>query len=418
MTDSSHAASLAEVCIIGAGPVGATLGALLAAAGVTVAVIDAAPLPPMEMPAFDGRAYAIAATSRNLLDAAGIWARLPAEPCAIRAIRVADGRPGEAPSHLSLHFDAADAGEEAFGWMIEARALRVALNARLPGMANLSVFAPTEATVERDAEGATVTLTNGHRITARLVVAAEGRRSPLRRGAGIGEAGFDYHQMGLVGAFAHERPHDGLALEQFLPNGPFAQLPMTGTAEHPNLSAYVWSDRTDIAKAALDLTDAGFGRELRRRMGGHLGAVTPVGRRWSYPLTAMHVQRLTDTRLAIVGDAAHGIHPIAGQGLNLGFRDVAALAEAVIEAVNAGEDPGGASVLARYQAARRGDNLVMLGATHALERLFGNDLAPIRAARRLGIGAVDRMPALKRWFARRAMGFGGVSGGLLAGRGV
>ncbi len=414
MTAFSHT----DVCIIGAGPVGATLGAVLAAAGVPVAVIDAAPLPPMELPIFDGRAYAIAATSRNLLDAAGIWDRLPTTPCAIRAIRVADGRPGEAPSRLSLHFDAADTGEEAFGWMIEARALRVALNARLPGMANLVVHAPTKASVERSATGAVVTLTDGHRISARLVVAAEGRGSPLRRSAGIAEAGFDYRQTGLVGAFAHEHPHDGVALEQFLPNGPFAQLPMTGTAEHPNLSAYVWSDRTDIAQAALALTDAGFGRELGRRLGGHLGAVKPVGRRWSYPLSAMHVQRLTDTRLAIVGDAAHGIHPIAGQGLNLGFRDVAALAEAVVEAVNAGQDPGGAAVLARYQAARRGDNMVMLGATHVLERLFGNDLSTVRAARRLGIGAVDRMPGLKRWFARRAMGFGGVAGGLLAGQGV
>jgi 2-octaprenyl-6-methoxyphenol hydroxylase len=302
--------------------------------------------------------------------------------------------------------------------MIEARALRVALNARLPGMANLTVHAPTQAEVTRDDAGCLVTLADGTRLAARLVVAAEGRRSPLRRGAGIAEAGFDYRQMGLVGAFAHERPHDGVALEQFLPAGPFAQLPLTGTAEHPNLSAYVWSEKTALAQAALALPDAAFGRELTRRVGPHLGAVSPVGQRWSYPLTAMHVQRLTDTRLALVGDAAHGIHPIAGQGLNLGFRDVAALAEVVIAAVNAGEDPGSPAVLAGYQAARRGDNLVMLGATHVLERLFGNDFGPVRAARRLGIGAVDRMPRLKTWFARRAMGFGGVTGGLLAGRGV
>jgi len=407
-----------DLCIVGAGPVGATLGALLAAAGVSVAIIDNAPLPPMELPDFDGRAYAIAASSRHLLDAAGIWDRLPTEPCAIRAIRVADGRPGERPSRLGLRFDAQAMDEPAFGWMVEARALRVALNARLPTMANLQVFAPATAEVQRDAEGASLVLSDGRRITTRLVVAAEGRRSPLRRGAGIAEAGLDYRQLGMVGAFAHERSHQGVALEQFLPSGPFAQLPLTGTAEHPNMSAYVWSETRQLGEAAMALSDAGFGRELARRLGGHLGAVTPVGRRWSYPLSAMHVERLTDTRLALVGDAAHGIHPISGQGLNLGFRDVAALAEAVIEAVNAGEDPGGAAVLARYQAARRGDNLVVLGATHALERLFTNDFGPVRVARRLGIAAVDRMPSAKRWFARQAMGYGGASAGLLAGRGI
>ncbi|PZW37988.1 2-octaprenyl-6-methoxyphenol hydroxylase [Humitalea rosea] len=407
-----------DLCIIGAGPVGATLGALLAAAGVSVAMVDAAPLPPMELPDFDGRAYAIAASSRHLLDAAGVWDRLPTTPCAIRTIRVADGRPGERASPLGLTFDAAETGESAFGWMVEARALRVALNARLPDMPNLHVFAPATAEVERTPEGAVVRLSDGRSIATRLVVAAEGRRSPLRRAAGIAEAGLDYRQLGMVGAFAHERPHDGMALEQFLPSGPFAQLPLTGTAAHPHLSAYVWSEGRRLGEAALALSDAAFGRELARRLGGHLGAVTPVGRRWSYPLSAMHVSRLTDTRLALVGDAAHGIHPISGQGLNLGFRDVAALAEAVIEAVNAGQDPGGAAVLARYQAARRGDNLVVLGVTHTLERLFGNDFGPARIARRLGIAAVDRLPRAKRWFARQAMGYGGATGGLLAGRGI
>jgi 2-octaprenyl-6-methoxyphenol hydroxylase len=271
--------------------------------------------------------------------------------------------------------------------------------------------------VTRVAEGATVTV-GGEAWRVKLVVAAEGRRSPLRRAAGIAESTLDYRQLGIVGCVAHEKPHHDTALELFLPNGPFAQLPMAPLPGHPHVSAIVWSEKRAVGEAALRLDDAAYGREIGRRMGGHLGAVTPIGRRWSYPLSALHAERFVDTRLALVGDAAHGIHPIAGQGLNLGFRDVAALAELVIEAVAAGADPGSAALLARYQAKRRPDSMLMLGATHALERLFGNDLPPIRLARRLGIAAVDRMPRLKRLFAERAMGLGGTTGGLLAGQGL
>jgi 2-octaprenyl-6-methoxyphenol hydroxylase len=403
------------VCIIGAGPVGATLGTVLAAAGMAVAVVDSAPLPPMELPDFDGRAFAIALTSRNLLEAAGIWGELPWAPGPITRIRCADGMPGEAPSRLDLTFDAEEIGAGPFGWMVEARALRMALNARMRDLPSLHVFAPARAEVTRTAEGATVTLSTGQVIRAALVVGAEGRRSPLRRQAGIGEAKLDYHQIGLVGAIAHERPHAQMALEQFLPNGPFAQLPLAPTPEHPNASAIVWSEKRHVAECMLALPDEAYGREIQRRLGNHLGRVTPIGRRWSYPLTAMHATRYVDTRLALVGDAAHGIHPIAGQGLNLGFRDVAALAELAIAAHAHGQDPGSATLLARYQAMRRPDALMMLGATHALERLFGNSLPPLRLARRLGLAAVERMPRLKGFFARRAMGFGPVTGALLGG---
>lgn len=396
-----------EVCILGAGPVGATLAAALAAGGVRAAVVDAAALPPMEMPAFDGRAYAIALTSRRLLDAAGVWEKLPEQPCPILGIQVADGRPGEHASPLSLHFDHAELGGEPFGWMVEARSLRVALNARLPLLPELTVFAPATATVERRAEHVGIRLSSGQEMRARLVVGAEGRRSPLREAAGIPVTRLDYHCLGIVGAVAHEKPHHNQALEQFLPHGPFAQLPMQGIPGHPHVSAIVWTERTAMAKRCLALDDAAYGRQIAARMGGRLGGVTPIGRRWSYPLTAMHAARYTAERLALVGDAAHGIHPIAGQGLNLGFRDVATLAELVVAAVRAGEDPGGPALLARYQAARRPDSLMMLGATHVLERLFTSGLPPVRLARRLGIAAVDRMPALKRFFAARAMGLAG-----------
>lgn len=396
------------VAIVGAGPVGATLASALAASGVRCAVIDSAPLPPMEMPAFDGRCYAVAAGSRPVLEAAGVWDRLPTPPCPIEAILVADGEPGRPPSPLSLTFRAAETGQEAFGWMVEARSLRVALNARLPHLDALSVFAPATATVvSRGPAGVVLELSTGETIEALLLVAAEGRGSPLRQQAGIRTSGLDYGQIGMVGAFAHARPHGNQALEMFLPNGPFAQLPLAQApdgASFPHASAFVWSDRSAIARRMLELDDAAFSRELHRRTGGLLGEVAVIGRRWSYPLTALAAQRYTAERLALVGDAAHGIHPIAGQGLNLGFRDVGALAALVTEAVAAGQDPGGAALLARYQAARRPAAMAMLGATHALEKLFGNRFPPIRAARRLGIAAVDRIGPLKRAFARQAMG--------------
>ncbi len=389
-----------DICIVGAGPVGATLACLLAGQGREVALIDRAPLPPMEHPDFDGRAYAIAAGSRRVLDQAGVWDTLPFPAGPIHAIRVSDGRLGRPASPLFLHFDAEEAGSGPFGWMVEARSLRMALNARLHALPGVRLFAPAEAAVERGADGAVVRIAGGPAIACRLVVAAEGRGSALRRQAGIPVTHLPYGQTGMVGAMAHEHPHQGGALEHFLPAGPFAQLPMAPTEGASNLSAFVWTERTAMAERIMALDDADFGRELSRRMNGHLGAVRPLGRRWSYPLSAMIVHRYTDTRLALIGDAAHGIHPIAGQGLNLGFRDVAGLASLLAGA----EDPGSPELLRRYQAARRPDNLLMLAATDALDRLFSNDRRLVRLARDVGIAAVHRLPPLKRLFMRQAMG--------------
>ena len=397
-----------DVCVVGAGPVGGTLACRLAEAGIRTAVVDRAPLPPMENPAFDGRAYAIAAGPRHLLETAGLWAKLPDPTCPIHDIRVSDGRIGRRASPLHLHFATRELGDDAgpFGWMVEARSLRVALNAHMPTLPTLQVFAPAEASVTRTLDGATVHIAGGPEIACRLVVAAEGRRSALREAAGIPVTRLPYGQTGIVSAIAHEKPHHNVALEHFLPAGPFAQLPMCATGDTPHVSAIVWTERDARARIILGLDDIRFAREISRRLGDHLGAVRPIGRRWSYPLAAMLAHRYVDTRLALIGDAAHGVHPIAGQGLNLGFRDVEVLAELVIDAVTAGTDPGAPELLADYQRQRRPDNLAMLVGMDALDRLFSNNNPVLRLARDVGIATVHRIGPLKRAFMRQAMGGG------------
>ncbi len=414
----------ADVCVVGAGPVGGALACRLAAAGVSTVIIDRAPLPPMEHPAFDGRAYAVAAGSRALLMDSGLWDRLPDPPNPILDIRVTDGRVGQRASRLHLHFDhrevargitgdaAGNAGEDVgspFGWMVEARGLRRALNAHIHTLDYMRVFAPAAASVERCEDGARVRIEGGPTIACRLVVAAEGRNSPIREQANIPVTRLAYDQTGIVCAISHDLPHHNVALEHFLPSGPFAVLPMAPSLDAeaggaPNVSAVVWTERTPIAAIILGLDEARFARELRRRLGDYLGGIRAVGRRWHYPLSAMLAHRYVDTRLALAGDAAHGIHPIAGQGLNLGFRDAIALAGLIIAAKADGEDVGSPALLARYQQARRPDNLAMLAMTDGLDRLFSTNHPAVRLARDLGIAAVNRAGPLKKLFMARAMG--------------
>ena len=401
-----------DVCIVGAGPVGGTLACRLGEAGIRTAIVDRAALPPMEHPDFDGRAYAIASGPRRVLEQAGLWDRLPFRPGPILDIRVTDGKVGRPASKLFLHFDSRDVATEAdpgaqggaFGWMVEARSLRVAINRRLHELADVAVFAPAAVQVERRAEGALVHVAGGPTLACRLVVAAEGRGSPLRDQAGIAVTRLPYGQNGIVFAIAHERPHHGSALEHFLPGGPFAQLPLAPSEAAEHISAIVWTERDAMTARVMALDEAAFIREAARRMGDHLGAIRLLGRRWSYPLSAMIVHRYIDTRLALAGDAAHGVHPIAGQGLNLGFRDISTLGDLILAALERGEDPGAMALLQRYQAERRPDNMMMLAATDALDRLFSNDFLPVRLARDIGIAAVHRIPPLKRLFMQQAMG--------------
>jgi 2-octaprenyl-6-methoxyphenol hydroxylase len=401
-----------EVCIVGAGPVGGALACRLGAAGIATALIDRAALVPMEHPAFDGRAYAIAAGPRRVLEQAGLWAALPIRPGPILGIRVTDGRLGRRAPPLRLHFDARDVVAEsdpaapggAFGWMVEARSLRLALNARLAALPAVEIHAPAAARVERTDAGVRVEIAGGPTLACRLVVAAEGRGSPLRKAAGIPVTHLPYGQSGMVFAIAHERAHHGMALEHFLPAGPFAQLPLAPGEAAEHASAIVWTERDATARQLMALDEACFMREAARRLGDHLGALRLLGQRWCYPLSAMIAHRYVATRLALAGDAAHGVHPIAGQGLNLGFRDVATLGDLIIAALGRGEDPGTPALLRRYQATRRPDNMLMLAATDGLDRLFSNDFPPLRLARDLGLAAVNRIPPLKRAFMRMAMG--------------
>lgn len=397
-----------DLCVVGAGPVGGTLACLAATAGLRVAIIDQAPLPPMEHPEFDGRAYAVAAGSKRLLERAGIWTRLPQPAGEIVDIRVTDGRPGRPPSPLSLRFALTETAlaepGAAFGWMVEARSLRVALNHTLHETAGVTVLAPAAAEIHRAADKATITLHDGRRLAAALVAAADGRESRLRREAGIPVTRFTYDQTAIITAITHEMPHNGVAREHFLPAGPFAQLPMADDEHGNHVSAIVWSEPPAVAAHCLALDDNAFGAEIARRLDPALGAIRPVGHRYSYRLSALHAHRYHDTRLVLVGDAAHGIHPIAGQGLNLGFRDLGALVPLLHAAHQAGQDIGAADRLAAYQRQRRPDNLAMLAVTDGLDRLFRARNPLLRLARDMGMAGVDRVAPLKRFFMRQAMG--------------
>ena len=396
----------ADVLIAGGGLVGLTLAIALGRAGLDVIAVDREDPAQVLDAAFDGRASAIAHASRRALEAIGIWRHVrEAEP--ILDIRVSDGQ-----SLLFLHYDHRELGSEPFGHMVENRLMRQAQQAALSDCANVRLLAPAAvAGLTHEPGRALLTLTDGRRLAAPLVLAADGRNSPLREAAGIKCMAWSYPQIGIVCTVAHERPHQCVAQERFLPAGPFAILPMTG-----NRSSLVWTERAALAPAILRLDEAAFAAELAQRFGDYLGALEVVGPRWSYPLALHHAESYVAPRLALVGDAAHGIHPIAGQGLNMGLRDVAALAEVLVDARRLGLDLGDLGVLEQYQRWRRFDNVLLAGVTDLLNRLFSNDVEPIRMARDLGLAAVNRLPPLKRLFMQHARGTVGKLPRLLQGQ--
>jgi len=388
-----------DVVIGGGGMVGLTLALALARGGLRVVVAD--PVPPSKTvdAAFDGRVSALSFSSVRMLEALGVWDELKARAQPINDILVTDSKLGEAPAPFSLHFDHREIGVP-MGAIAENRDIRTALLAGVVRAPTLVLKSPASIADWRlDPGGIDVMLDTGKSFPAPLFVAAEGRESPSRERMGIGLIAWSYPQCGIVATVAHERPHRGTAYEHFLPSGPFAILPMTG-----NRSSLVWTEREELAGAMLELSAADFDAEIVRRFGAHLGAVRADGPRWSYPLRFHLARAYVRPRFALVGDAAHGIHPIAGQGLNLGFKDAAALAEVVLDAARLGLDFGAIDVLRRYERWRRFDSLALAASTDALNRLFSNDMAPLRVLRDLGLGIVDGIGPLRRFFMRHAGG--------------
>lgn len=400
-----------DVLIIGGGMVGLTLAVALGQGGLRVVIVDREDPAVVAAAAFDGRASALATSSRRVLDGLGLWPMIEADAAPILDIRVSDGA-----SPLFLHYDHRQVGTAPFGHIVENRTFRRALQAHLPAIDGVVLRAPASvATLKRGVGRVEAELDDGSSITAALAIACDGRASRTRAEAGIGVTEWSYEQVGIVCTIAHERPHNGIAQERFLPAGPFAILPMVDGAGpvageeglSPHRSSIVWTERRDVAARIMADDDASFLAELTTRFGDFLGQLSLVGPRWSYPLALSHAETYLAQRLVLAGDAAHGMHPIAGQGLNMGLRDAAALAEVLVDAHRLGLDIGAATVLERYQRWRRFDNVLMLGVTDSLNRLFSNDLGPLRLARDLGLAAVNRLPPLKRLFMRHAMGLVG-----------
>ncbi|MEM7225355.1 MAG: UbiH/UbiF/VisC/COQ6 family ubiquinone biosynthesis hydroxylase [Pseudomonadota bacterium] len=397
-----------DLLVVGGGMVGLTLGLTLAGAGVQVVVVDRQAPGDVQAAPFDGRSSAIARGSKQALDGAGLWDAMAAHAEPILDIRVSDGRIGRPASGLFLHYDTEELDGRPLGYIIENRQIRRALFGALAAQPTLTHLAPAVvSTLERDGAWASAVLADGRTIRARLAVAADGRESTVRAWAGITATRWRYAQHGIVCTIGHAEPHHGVAHENFLPSGPFAVLPMTDDEEGRHRSSIVWTERKDLVPVMMALDDEAFSNEMQRRFGDSLGALQVIGRRWSYPLAFLQASRMIAPRLALIGDAAHAIHPIAGQGLNLGLRDVAALAEVVVDALRLGLDPGQIDQLQRYERWRRLDSLSLAAATDGLNRLFSNDIGPVRLARDLGLAAVNRLPPVKRLFMRHAMGLVG-----------
>ncbi len=396
-----------DVIIVGGGLAGLSLCALLAARDVKVICVD------QEKPSstldarFDGRTTAISWGSRRVLAAAGVWdAALDRSSCPILDIEIRENG-----SASLLRFSAAEAGGEPFGRIIDNLLLRRALYDHIGRHKNVTHKAPVR--VEHFAvagDHAAVTLDDGTVLRAPLVIGADGRASATRAAMGLGSRRWPYRQQALVCTVIHEHPHDNVAVEDFRAEGPFAILPMTCSAQGEPRSSVVWTDHAAGRKPSpfLSMDEESFNLALQARFPAFYGRVRLAGERFSYPLSFLHAHDYIAPRMALVAEAAHGIHPIAGQGLNLSLRDIEVLAGLVGDACAAGSDPGAPALLQRYQRQRRPDNMAMAGATDTLTRLFSNDIAPVRLARRLGLRAVAHMPPAKRFFMRQAMGAGGL----------
>lgn len=403
-----------RIVIAGGGIAGLSLAlALKQALGAGFEIVLADPSL-SQGPRADSRAYAVAAAAQNMLEALGIWQKVAATAQPMTEMVVTDSRNPDVVRPVFLTFDGEVEPGQAFAHMVENAALLSALLDAC-GAAGVVLRRESVRRFESGDDEVELRFAGGERLQAALLVAADGARSKLREQAGIGWVGWSYRQTGLVATLGHERPHHGRAVEHFLPSGPFAILPLTDGGRLGHRSSIVWTEAAENVPALLSLDMADLLAEIERRFGLELGEITLESAISAHPLGFGVARRFVGERLALLGDAAHVIHPIAGQGLNLGLKDVAALAEAIVDAARLGLDPGSAEVLEGYERARRFDTVAMGAVTDGLNRLFSNDVTPVRLVRDLGLGLVDRLPGLKRFFIREAAGLAGATPRLLRG---
>lgn len=403
----------ADIVIAGGGLNGPALALALARNGLRVVVVDARPAPARAEAGFDGRAYALAIASKRLLSMIGVWARVADQVQPILKIKASDGHAGQGAAPFFLDFDSAEIEEGPMGFMLEDRHLYAAFLAEMASTTGVTLLSgETVVAQETGATGVQVTLASGRILRARVLVGCDGRGSGVAERAGIRRQGWGYGQTALVTAVHHELDHGGTAQQFFMPSGPLAILPLKG-GHH---SSIVWSESDAAAQAIQALDDAEYLAALKPRFGDFLGEISLAGARFTYPLSLSLAERFVTPRVALVGDAAHGVHPIAGQGLNLGLRDVAALAEVLVDAARRGEDIGAIDVLERYQRWRRFDSTFLALGMDTVNRLFSNDNPILRMGRDLGMGIVSALPGLRRGFIRQAAGLSGDLPKLLTGQ--
>ena len=399
-----------DIAIVGGGLNGCALALALASGGLCVTCIDSLPIKARKLPDFDGRSYALALASKRLLCAINIWPDIAEHAQPMLEIKVTDGRAGEGPAPLWMHFDHTEIEEGPVGFMVEDRHLRRAFLTAMGDQPNITHLQGTVTDHRINGTKAVIDM-DGKTLTARLLIGCDGRKSGVATRAGIKRSFKDYGQTALVAAIGHEKPHGGVAHQFFMPAGPLAILPLTG-----NRSSIVWAETHDRAAEISAMNDDDFLTALRPAFGDFLGALSVVGTRFSYPLNLTLAETLIADRTALVGDAAHGVHPIAGQGLNQGLRDVAALSEILVDAQRRGEDIGAETTLTRYAGWRRFDTSTLATATDGFNTLFSNDNPLLRLGRDIGMGVVNAVPSLRRGLMREAAGLTGDLPRLLKGK--
>lgn len=387
--------SQTEIIISGAGVIGMTLAFSLAEHGIGTTIIDSIDIEASLNDDFDGRSYAISYAPFIMLKTLGLWDKIGHRAEPINEIHVTDG---DCPAFL--HFDEQELGNGPLGQMVEVRHIRAGLYNAIKDHKNITLITSNKINEAENLESlVSVTLESGEQVNCNLLIAAEGRGSHLRQLYDINIREWKYKQTGIVTTVEHELPHQGIAHEKFYPSGPFAILPLKD-----NRSSIVWCEPPERAETIMNLNEAGFNAELKKKFGDFLGEVTSLGLRWSYPLSMQLADNYTANRFCLIGDAVHGIHPIAGQGFNLGLRDIAALTEVLVDAKRVGADLGSELVLERYVQWRRTDNNILALGMDGLTRLFSNDNPVITFGRRLGIAAVEEMPTMKKFFMKHARG--------------